>query len=112
MTEREAVEKLKAYSKCQSLQVKGIYEDCNNERCDNCDLCYMQGTTGEHLEALDMAIQALDKQIAKKPINSDVQAIRYVNTYYCPVCQLGITGTNIAKWCYHCGQKLDWSGKE
>lgn len=112
MTERWAVEKLKAYSKCQSLQVKGIYEDCNNERCDNCDLCYMQGTTGEHLEALDMAIQALEKQIAKKPIKSDVQAIRYVNTYYCPVCQLGITGTNIAKWCYHCGQKLDWSGKE
>lgn len=56
MTEREAVEKLKAYSKCQSLQVKGIYEDCNNERCDNCDLCYMQGTTGEHCEAIDIAI--------------------------------------------------------
>lgn len=112
MTEREAVEKLKAYSKCQSLQVKGIYEDCNNKRCDNCDLCYMQGTTGEHLEALDIAIQALEKQVAKKPIKSDVKAIRYVNTYYCPVCQLGITGTNIAKWCYHCGQKLDWSGEE
>lgn len=112
MTEREAVEKLKAYSKCQSLQVKGIYEDCNNKRCDNCDLCYMQGTTGEHQEAIDIAIQALEKQIAKKPIKRDVQAIRYVNTYYCPVCQLGITGTNIAKWCYHCGQKLDWSGKE
>ena len=47
MTEREAVEKLKAYAKCQLLQVKGIYEDCNEKKCDNCDLCYMQGTTGE-----------------------------------------------------------------
>ena len=109
MTEREAAEKLRAYSKCQLLQVKGIYEDCNEKKCDNCDLCYMQGTTGEHREAIDMAIQALEKQIAKKPIKSENQVVRYVNTYYCPTCELGITGTNIAKWCYHCGQKIDWS---
>lgn len=109
MTEREAIEKLKAYAKCQSLQVKGIYKDCNNKICDNCDLCYMQGTTGEHREAIDIAIQALEKQIPKKPFKSENQVVRYVNTYYCPTCELGITGTNIAKWCYHCGQKLDWS---
>ena len=112
MTESEAIEKLRAYAKCQSLQVKGIYEDCNNEICDNRDLCYMQGTTGEHCEAIDIAIQALEKQIAKKPIKSENQVVRYVNTYYCPICELGITGTNIAKWCYHCGQKLDWSDED
>ena len=60
-------------------------------------------------EALGIAIQALEKQIPKKPIKSENQVVRYVNTYYCPTCELGITGTNIAKWCYHCGQKLDWS---
>ena len=60
-------------------------------------------------EAVDMAIQALEKQIPKKPVKSENQVARYVNTYYCPICNLGITGTNIAKWCYHCGQKLDWS---
>lgn len=59
-------------------------------------------------EALDVAIQALEKQMPKKPIKSEKQVVRYVNTYYCPICNLGITGTNIAKWCYHCGQKLDW----
>ena len=63
-------------------------------------------------EALDVAIQALEKQISKKPIKSEKQVVRYVNTYYCPTCELGITGTNIAKWCYHCGQKLDWSDEE
>lgn len=62
--------------------------------------------------AVDVAIQALEKQIPKKPIKSEEQVVRYVNTYYCPVCRLGITGTNIAKWCYHCGQKLDWSDEE
>ena len=57
----------------------------------------------------DRAINALEKQIPKKPIKSENQVVRYVNTYYCPTCELGITGTNIAKWCYHCGQKIDWS---
>lgn len=60
-------------------------------------------------EALGIAIQALEKQIPMKPVKSENQVVRYVNTYYCPICNLGITGTNIAKWCYHCGQKLDWS---
>lgn len=63
-------------------------------------------------ESIDMAIKALEKQIPKRPIKSKEQKIRYVNTYYCPICNLGFTGFNIAKWCYHCGQKLDWSEEE
>lgn len=95
MTESEAIEELKY--------------DCNElGKAIPCDTSW--GSSFEN--AYRMAIQALEKQIAKKPIKSDVQAIRYVNTYYCPVCQLGITGTNIAKWCYHCGQKLDWEEAE
>ena len=62
MTENEAIEKLRAYHKCQILQVKGIYEDCNENLCDNCDLCYAQGNTGEHIESVKVAIQALEKQ--------------------------------------------------
>ena len=65
----------------------------------------------EHEENL-VAIEALEKQIPKKPIKSENQVVRYVNTYYCPTCELGITGTNIAKWCYHCGQKIDWSDEK
>lgn len=61
------------------------------------------------IEAIQIAIQALEKQMPKKPVKSEKQVVMYVNTYYCPICNLGITGTNIAKWCYHCGQKLDWS---
>lgn len=97
MTEREAVEKLKAYLKCQSLQVKGIYEDCNNKKCDNCDLCYMQGTTGEHLEAIEMAIQALEKQIAKPP--------ELCGEYRCcPNC--GTVRRSFGRYCSLCGQKI------
>ena len=66
MDKRDALEKLKAYCKCQKLQVKGIYEDCNEEKCYNCDLCYMQGTIGEHIEAVELAIKALKDKIALK----------------------------------------------
>lgn len=109
MTEIEAVEKLKAYIKCQKRSNKGIHEDCNSKKCDDCYLCYEQGNSGEHIQSVEKAVQALEKQIPKKPVKSGNQVVRYVNTYYCPICNLRITGANIAKWCYHCGQKLDWS---
>ena len=115
MTESEAVEKLKAYAKCQSLQVKGIYEDCNNKICDNCDLCYMQGTTGEHREAIDIAIQALEKQIAMKPIRHTE-----LEDFKCPACgstEIRPYDTEYREYdkdykfeyCSDCCQKLDWS---
>ena len=63
MTEIEALEKLRAYHKCKRLQVKGIYEDCNEKLCDNCDLCYAQGNAGEHIKSIEIAIRALEKQI-------------------------------------------------
>ena len=63
MTESEAIEKLRAYHKCLILQVKGIYEDCNEDLCNNCELCYAQGNTGEHIKSIEIAINALEKQI-------------------------------------------------
>ena len=109
MTENEAMKKLLAYHKCHILQVKGIYEDCNAHLCDKCDLCYAQGNTGEHLESIDIAINALEKQIPKKVVKE-----KYI--YICPIC-----GSNVEtdcgdymldyrlNYCDNCGQKLDWS---
>lgn len=107
MTECEAIEKLKAYHKCQRLQVKGIYEDCNNKRCDDCDLCYMQGTTGEHMTAIGIAIQALEKQIPKKPKERDCIGF---NTLACPVCKKALY--LYEPYCDNCGQAIDWSDEE
>ena len=61
MDNSEAVDKLRAYLKCQENKVKGINVMCNHNMCDDCDLCYMQGTTGEHLTSIELAIQALEK---------------------------------------------------
>ena len=67
------------------------------------------------VEARNMAIKALEKQIPKKPI------IKHINTseeateieYTCPVC-----GTNFVEltpckeWCPYCGNKIYWSDEE
>ena len=54
------------------------------------------------VEARDMAIQAIEKQIPKKPKTDD----RYV-MYICPRCNEFIKINK--NYCMNCGQKLDWS---
>lgn len=59
-----------------------------------------------------MAMAALRKQKPQKPIKDRAQEIRYTSAYSCPYCGGGFTGTGIANYCYHCGQRLDWSDWE
>ena len=138
MTESEAVEKLKAYHKCQRLQVKGIYEDCNEKLCDDCDLCYMQGTAGEHIKSIEIAIQALEKQMKLNEmgdcyiipkngvfevngvdVNLAIQKQILKKPIFtedkqfslCPCCDMkGLTDKQ--KYCDKCGQAIDWSDEE
>lgn len=118
MTENEAIEKLRAYHKCQKMQVKGIYEDCNARLCDNCDLCYAQGNTGEHIKSIEIAIQTLEKRIPKKPIMKQYFEDLEEKYLCCPTCGEILTDRIPADnktFCFHCmncGQKLDWSDEE
>lgn len=52
--------------------------------------------------------EAREKQKAKKPIEDRHDNIRYTEVYRCPVCSNSFSGRGYAKYCYHCGQKLDW----
>lgn len=53
-------------------------------------------------EALETAINALEKQIPKKPIKD-----KYVPELdFCPECGTEVTNCN---YCPLCGQKIDWS---
>ena len=110
MTESEAIEKLRAYCKCQILQAKGIYEDCNEELCDNCDLCYAQGNIGEHIKSIEIAIQALEKQIPKKPHKN----FEKFSGVWCSCGKYFGKGYFVDKpiYCPNCGQKLDWSDEK
>ena len=61
MTEQEAKDVLEAYMKCEKRKNNLVYEEkCNND-CDNCELCYEKGTVGEHKEAVEMAIKAMEE---------------------------------------------------
>ena len=57
-------------------------------------------------EILDMAIEALEKQIPKKPIRID----DWGEYYKCPICDeyaVDHLGCKY-KFCRECGQRLDW----
>ena len=60
--------------------------------------------------AIDIAIKSIEKQIPKKPLQSD-REIRYCEVFNCPNCGFEFSG-RIIKYCYRCGQALDWSGIE
>ena len=65
--------------------------------------------TNDYIEFVRMAINALEKQIPKKPRF-------YAHNYYCSVCD-SLVGNNEFEWkrfkyCDNCGQKLDWSDED
>ena len=65
--------------------------------------------------ALDMAINALEKQIAKMPLKESQCSANAFNGWYlwkCPSCnhQLGVVNRpNMSAYCGDCGHKLGWS---
>ena len=86
-----------------------IEKECINRDCDrNCAKCDIVQDINELNSAYDVVIKALEKQIAKKPIKTQ-EHIRYAMCYVCPNCGKTFSGTGIANYCYHCGQRLDWS---
>ena len=95
MTSSEAIEKLK------NMRLFMQIEDKNN----GCKF------TEDDYKANEMAIQALEKQMPKKPINYDK------HYYKCPCCNedleidndmLFVYDEEPPKFCIKCGQKLDW----
>lgn len=59
MNNEEAQKMLLAKVECMKRETSGTDLDCNLRNCDECDLCYEQGTTGDQIEALNMAVKAL-----------------------------------------------------
>lgn len=58
----EAIKILRARAECLERSVHS-HEDCVCERCDECDLNYEQGTVGEQIEALKMAVNIIEEVI-------------------------------------------------
>ena len=97
-------------------------DNTSDNDCYNCEYCYSQGNFGEQKEAFQMALQALEKQIPKKieirkATNDDIESeLRDFITVKgrscrCPSCRCCIHISKL-KYCWECGQKLDWSDGE
>lgn len=95
----EAIDVLKDFAKQVKVKSDGAYQ------------------TDKGMCACMLAINALEKQIVKKPI---IKQSKYCNAYHCPVCNGYIRSTNTRIevileeniFCGVCGQKLDWSDEE
>ena len=62
MTKEEAIKRLQARHDCIEKWCHGHYEECNEHLCGTCDLNYDQGTQGEQMESILIAIEALKKE--------------------------------------------------
>ncbi|MGI6500326.1 MAG: hypothetical protein ACOX1S_05450 [Anaerostipes sp.] len=71
----------------------------------------------EYYETMEMAVQALEKQIPKK-VNTNITTIvkvfdgeNKVETFKCvpcPICGKWIVKNESTRYCSNCGQKLKW----
>lgn len=64
-------------------------------------------------DACMLAVEALKKQIPKKPVLENTKGIVGIDMWHCPVCKDEIISDwnrDIANpYCHHCGQEIDWS---
>ncbi|MFW5670521.1 MAG: hypothetical protein ACOCM4_15070 [Acetivibrio ethanolgignens] len=60
----------------------------------------------DYAVAIETAIEALEKQIPKKPVKKSF-IIPYEGINVCPSCKEPLGGKKY--YCCECGQKLDWS---
>ena len=61
----------------------------------------------EQISALKLAVEALEKQIPKKPIG-DLNSVPH---YRCAACGSGVKtyeNSTVYPYCHYCGQKLLW----
>lgn len=107
MTYEDALNIIKTERECVKRQ-NGSF--CDNQRdCINCDLAIPDQSV---IEAYDITIEALEKQLPKKEVKKT--AITYdgeLQEYgVCPICgeQARIAGTMTAKYCWKCGQRLEY----
>lgn len=109
------MERLTAWSDYGAYFPKCYEEPCDGNGtendCDNCgfmdDVCRKLARY-EDIGTLEEVREASEKQKAKKPKNVNTEGYRYTDTYRCPTCGGNFSGTGLADYCYHCGQRLSW----
>lgn len=82
------------------------------ERYVTMSMCLTLDECRKHNKAISMAIEALEKQIPKKPLHMH-------KNYYCPICKEDgwmlwddAIPNDMDKYCGKCGQAIDWEMSE
>ena len=87
------------------------YKYCRNhyEECPEINKIYERLAEYEDTGLTPAEIMELkERDTAKTPIKDSDSGVRYTDDYICPNCGKHFTGTGIAAFCYHCGQRLKW----
>ena len=86
----------------------GCHQICNNKYRGDC-------TDEEIIEASRIAITALERRIPEKPKLFEWDTENHLFTYCCPVCgdtwNMDEFGDGM-KYCWECGQAIDWRETE
>ena len=98
MTESEAIKKAIRHFECMKNDAVVVLDSGFGTHPGESDLVYRNRKM-----YAELAINALEKQIPKKPKNNTNS-----NIYFCSVCERKVAH-NHALYCSGCGQKLDWS---
>lgn len=93
MTYEEAIEEM------ENIYQNGFDNDFDNDEIE------------KPLDAIRIAIKAIEKHIPKKPVMQlhENRVPGEQEEYYCPTCGEWITWDWKWKCCAFCGQKIDWS---
>ena len=82
------------------------------ERYVTMSMCLTLDECRKHNKAISMAIEALEKQIPKKPLHMH-------KNYYCPICKEDgwmlwddAVPNDMDEYCGKCGQAIDWEDYE
>ena len=83
-----------------------------SERYVVMSMCLTIDECRKHNKAISMAIEALEKQIPRKPLHMH-------KNYYCPICKEDgwmlwddAVPNDMDKYCGICGQAIDWEVSE
>ena len=82
-----------------------------SERYVTMSMCLTLDECRKHNKAISMAIEALEKQIPKKPIIIE-ETEDYFGHTLCPNCEKVEFGFTQPCFCDRCGQAIDWSDDE
>lgn len=89
----------------KAIEIIKNEKKCVKNNCDrDCSKCELVRDVADILETYDLCLDALEKQIATKPIDYD-NGMRIQSTYQCSNCG-GVIVNEV--YCPHCGQKQNW----